>query len=244
MARKPATPTDPNDAKFRNRIARWVVGGSLVGIILISIAVLWTASDRASAARSVFGSVLPLLGTWVGTVLAFYFAKDNFEAATQSTLQLTGLLSPDTLVAKVMIPRASIIGKELKANETASSVTVGDLRALMDSSKKKRIPIFDSNGAVQWVVHDSLLLAFAATENKAIDDATVLSKTLSDILAKPPLATLAKAVAFVGVDATIATARTKLQSVAGSNDVFVTATGDGTERVVGWLTNSLLASSS
>ena len=75
-------------------------------------------------------------------------------------------------------------------------------------------------------------------------NATVLSKTLSDILAKPPLATLAKAVAFVGVDATIATARTKLQSVAGSNDVFVTATGDGTERVVGWLTNSLLASSS
>jgi hypothetical protein len=32
-----------------------------------------------------------------------------------------------------------------------------------------------------------------------------------------------------------------MSAIPGSNDVFVTATGQATEQVVGWLTNTMLA---
>jgi hypothetical protein len=38
--------------------------------------------NRDGITRLVFVSVLPLFGTWVGTVLAFYFISRNLETAT------------------------------------------------------------------------------------------------------------------------------------------------------------------
>ena len=53
---------------------------------------------------------MPLFGTWVGTILAFYFSKANFEAATKSVTKIaeTKIASIDeklsaTLVSEKMI---------------------------------------------------------------------------------------------------------------------------------------------
>jgi hypothetical protein len=35
--------------------------------------------------RLVFAAVVPLIGTWVGTLLAYNFSRENFEAASQAT---------------------------------------------------------------------------------------------------------------------------------------------------------------
>jgi uncharacterized Tic20 family protein len=37
---------------------------------------------------ALLASILPLLGAWVGTIIAFYFARDNFDAATRNTSAL------------------------------------------------------------------------------------------------------------------------------------------------------------
>ena len=78
------------EVEDRGVIAQWVVIGSAVGLVLLSIVVIWAAKDKQGkelieTTRMVYTSLLPLLGTWVGTVLAYYFSKDNFEAATKST---------------------------------------------------------------------------------------------------------------------------------------------------------------
>src|SRR5205823_8752413 len=45
-------------------------------------------------AKYVLGVLLPVIGAWVGTVLAFYFGKENFEAASKSAASLVRQLSP------------------------------------------------------------------------------------------------------------------------------------------------------
>ena len=82
------------DQTTRNRIAFWITLGGMVGVTILGIVVICLAPDgksKSDAAQLVFGSVLPLLGTWVGTVLAFYFAKANFESAARHAKDLLGI---------------------------------------------------------------------------------------------------------------------------------------------------------
>src|SRR2546427_1451912 len=98
------------DANTRTKLAGWLIGLSIAGITMASglSIVLATSKDRPEMARLVFASVLPLFGTWVGTVLAFYFARENLQAATDSTIRLAGREEPSTPVSEVMIPKAQI----------------------------------------------------------------------------------------------------------------------------------------
>src|SRR5664279_4083891 len=104
----PPARTSGADAATRKRLAMSVVAISAVGIIAISGLTIGFAgsSNRADTSKLVFTAVLPLFGTWVGTVLAFYFAQGNLEAATNSTLALAGSRETATPVTKVMIPES------------------------------------------------------------------------------------------------------------------------------------------
>ena len=230
------------DTVTRIGLAVGIVSLALVGVTVLAGVILVRAPDdqQYQAAQLVLTAVLPLFGTWVGTVLAFYFAKGNLEAATDSTLRLTGQISRDTPVQQVMIQKSAIIARILAANESEASVTIPSLYAQMKSNSKKRIPILQ-NDIVKWVVHDSLLMAYAAKKNWALEGPEIQAKTLADILAEPDLKGLAKALAFVPVTGTIATARERLQGVPGCNDVFVTKNGNDSEPILGWLTNTMLA---
>src|SRR5438093_971982 len=87
------------DSRARGSIALVVVGLSIAAIaVAAGLAITFaTTRSRPGITRLVFTSVLPLFGTWVGTVLAFYFARENLQSATESvqsaaetTLRLTG----------------------------------------------------------------------------------------------------------------------------------------------------------
>ena len=53
----------------------------------------------------IFGSVLPILATWVGTVIAFYFTNESFQQAMKATAVATaGLRPPGPKVTERMIP--------------------------------------------------------------------------------------------------------------------------------------------
>jgi hypothetical protein len=71
----------------RQLLAITIVSLSVVVIVVASglaIGFAPSGAERTEATRLVFTSVLPLLGTWVGTVLAFYFARENLRTATES----------------------------------------------------------------------------------------------------------------------------------------------------------------
>ena len=75
---------ETNNEGWRSpRVAIALVVSSLVliGIIIFSSLTVINAADAGAAARDVLTFTLPVFGTWVATVLAYYFNKENLDAA-------------------------------------------------------------------------------------------------------------------------------------------------------------------
>jgi hypothetical protein len=236
-----------SDLSTRRRLALAIVGASILAIVAISaVAIALAGSSRAETSRLVFSSVLPLLGTWVGTVLAFYFARENLQAAaentlrtTESTLRLAGI-EPGTPVTTVMIREAGITAYDLGSNDRAQDVPLQTVLGRMQGMDPpaRRLPIRNASGAVLYVIHDSTLTAYAESVHQT---SATLNGTIGDLLNVPYFKGLVEAIGFVAEKATVTDARARLASIKNCNDVFVTTTGKQDERAIGWLTNTLLA---
>ena len=87
MAGQSSSPPRKNVA---DRLALVVV--SLAAIILVLLVVLAVYSapneQRTDTAKDVLNAVLPLIASWVGTVLAYYYSRENLSAATRSATEL------------------------------------------------------------------------------------------------------------------------------------------------------------
>jgi hypothetical protein len=225
----------------RHWLAIGIILASIAGIVATGIVAIALATDRDQTSRLVFTSLLPLFGTWVGTVLAFYFARDNLQAAAETTLRLTQQrLQPTTPVQDVMIPRGKIVARKVQAGEDPQQISLRELYTTMQGNSLHRIPIVDASDAVLNVVHDSTISAFANKSNANPADATY-AQTLGDLIQDPELGPLVKAIGFVGPQAMLRDARAAMRSIPNCNDVFVTANGQPTDPMIGWLTNTDLA---
>ena len=84
-------------SKFRIALAKTVTTWALVAILAIATLIIVVAGINAirvtekeqrdqffDIAKYVFGVLLPVIGAWIGTVLAFYFGQVNFEVASRS----------------------------------------------------------------------------------------------------------------------------------------------------------------
>jgi len=236
MANNRPTP----DVSTRKWLALSIVGASIAGIVAISaIAIGLAGSSRADTSRLVFSSVLPLLGTWVGTVLAFYFARENFQAATESTLRIAGLETA-TPVSQVMVRESDFVAYDLGPGESVEQVPLATVRQRMQAlvPPSRRLPIRNSSGAVLYVIHDSTLTAYAESQGQTT---ATLNKTIGDMLSASTFRQLIEAIGFVGEKSTVDEARAVMVSIRNCNDIFVTASGKPDERAIGWLTNTLLA---
>jgi hypothetical protein len=237
---KVAEPPGPGDVSTRRWLAFGLVGLSVIGVVVIAtVAIAEAGNSRAETSRLVFSSILPLFGTWVGTVLAFYFARENLQAATESTLALTGRETA-TPVTRVMIRESDWIAYDAGTDERVEDIDLPALHAKMREidPPSRRLPIRNPSGAVLYVIHDSTLTAYAESQGQSTP---TLDKTLGDLLAVPEFKELVEAIGFVPERATVADARRVMASIKNCNDVFVTTHGKRDERATGWLTNTLLA---
>lgn len=230
------------DGSTRERLAITMVAVAVGGIVVIAALAIWLANDRSTTTQQIFNSLLPLFGTWVGTVLAFYFAKDNLQAATQSTLALRGGADAQTSVLQAMLPKSRITSCDLAAGVKADAVPLFQLLASMQKATVQRIPILNSTGGVEYVVHDSTIRAYADSVKKDPTDPNVFVDTVGDLKVKVPYGTAIQAIGVVGPNAVLADARAAMRAVDGCNDVFVTSTGQRSDPMMGWLTNTDLAS--
>ncbi len=228
--------------RTRGQLAFWIVVLSVVGIALISVAALLLATDagRPEMARLVFTSILPLLGTWVGTVLAFYFARENLAAATESTAALVGL-QPDTPVTQVMIPKSRMIVEQASPGASPDDLSLSALSQKMSTSNVSRLPILDSAGAVRYVIEQSTIGAFASSISSPTTPAALTQK-VRDLATDPQLGPAIRALGFVDAQAVVGDARKLMRSIPRCHDIFVTQSGSATDPVTGWLTNTDLAS--
>jgi CBS domain-containing protein len=231
------------DQDTRNRIAFWITFGGLIAVTILGAFVIVLANDRSDAAKLVFGSLLPLLGTWVGTVLAFYFAKANFESAAKNTKDLLGITERlrSTPVESVMLKMSdpSVIKKTLVAPEIPESLKIAELVKTMRDNRRHRLPVLNSNSSPVFVIHLSTLTDFICTQalSGPPGGKPVIDLTIGDLQAVNELYQQILAWTCVKLGATLAEAKLAMESTPNCSDVFVTTSGLKSDPVVGWITN-------
>jgi len=199
--------------------------------------------------KDIISLFLPVIGTWMGTVLAFYFTRQNFEAASQSFQKTIDKLTGDDKLkaikaVDVMIPFSEIDTNPFEGDQKWDTTT---LKTYIDFLKKKdrnRLVIFNPPPDVaQNVFHLSTINDFLVSKfNSGLAKEEIDKLTLKDLLADPAIQSkLKNSIDFVGTNATLFDVQQRMAASENCSDVFVTATGSKAEPVKGWITNIIVA---
>ncbi len=208
---------------LRDIIAKIILFATF-GIIIYMIS-NWADATPKKDPEALFNILLPILSTWIGTLLAFYFGKANFEAATKSYNQVIDKLTPDilddVLVKQVMIDKFTMVSIDT-SNPMITTFNLKGLRDFLDSINKSRLPILE-NGKIKYIVHKSTFSDELLKTQPAID--------LSSFVAANPTV-----VQFITINENkkVEEAR-KLMNEKNYKDLFVV---DANGLVVGWLTDT------
>ncbi|MBN2195446.1 MAG: hypothetical protein JW751_21690 [Polyangiaceae bacterium] len=238
-----------HEVSARESIAKSLLMIAGVGILLISLVVLVGAAmgdpkQFPEASALVFNSLLPLFGTWVGTVVAYYFSKANFEAASKSVQNLVEMTTEQRLaqlkVRDTMLPSQKVVTVVSAGADGDQAVRVKTILERLTPGVT-RLPVLGENGAVKYLLHQSLIYQFIA--ERAMDRATAPDRpsldelTLADLIGHKDKRAPATAIAWVALGATVAEAKAEMERIPRCQDVFVTQGGNPREPMLGWLLN-------
>jgi len=252
MSDSPVNPTNQktvgDDGSFRFNLAKWIIAFvfSVTGILGITGLFVAATTDGAKfiAIKDIFSILLPVLSAWAGTVLAFYFSRENFESAVRNTSALVRQLTSEeklksTPVLSVMIPIEQAVKLNLTVPETSIKLKADILDDILDEQKKERLPILDAAGVVKYMVHRSLIDRFvvqAAASGKEIANLT-LADMMADKYFKEVLEGSFRALRDT---ANLAEAKAMIDNINICSDVFVTQDGTVKTKAIGWITNVMI----
>lgn len=230
------------DVTHRWQLARIVTILSIVGITVVAALVIFFATDREAASQLVLTAVLPLLATWVGTVLAYYYSSESIEAATRS---VRDLLTTEEKLKAIPVADVMIRFREMVYFTYTDDLKVQDLLdKLMASGKGYRLPFLGDKGQPVYILHKSAVDDALVERAKAGDDVTKL--TLKVLFEKVSgLKELAQgSFGVIAEDATLADAQTEMRRIKDCQDIFVTDNGRKDGAVLGWVTNIIIEQNS
>jgi hypothetical protein len=220
---------------------------SIVAAVFVGYKDAGTADKSFALIRDTFTLLLPVLGTWVGTVLAFYFSRENFAEAAKQTANLVKQLSPEQKLEQIPVVEAMISLEDMTTAKYTLSKPENQVKLWEDivegvfkKYNKNRLPILDGSGRVMYVIHRSIIDKFIA--EKAISgntDAKALS--LSDMIAADDYGQIAAAFGTVGKTTKLIEVKQQIDGNINCSDVFVTEDGTKKSKALGWITNVIVA---
>jgi hypothetical protein len=256
-----AQPSGDSENFFRNEIARILLNTAIWGLVVLAglIVIVSFLSPNPEAAtripKVIFDALLPVFGTWVGTLLAFYFGKANFESGAKVAASAAAADKLQSIpVRNVMIrPERIDTLPDTLLDQPDDKVKLSELvDHLRNKIKRDRIPIFKGNkktGPAERVLHRSTIEKFVAKQGFAATAANQLKDlNLAQLMADPEFGAVVRAgFAIVKSDSTLADAKTAMDKASAAlgpagncYDVFVTDTGKADEVVIGWITNDII----
>jgi hypothetical protein len=259
------------DQKDRMRLSfrEWIAFAMIVLSVglLITLSVIGfgiikntdSVSDKFKDIQALFGMLLPLIGTWVGTVLAYYFSKENFVAASQSVNDLVRHITSveekfhDIKVTEVMQKPENFPYGNADTTEALEKFKIQDLVDEMNAKNVERYPILIKNSLkFVFLFYRSTLERFQIgfingtiklvdpKKSHKINDLTVKDMFDSDFQLIKDVREITKKKKFLPVDATLEDVRALMMDNVICQDVFITQTGNKDEKVEGWITNDLV----
>ena len=143
-----------------------------------------------------------------------------------------------------MVRREDMLCKVLTPDgETAVNVTA--LLKELDEQRFNRVPFVDPSDRLVYIAHRSMLDQFVSRRVRTGNVSDLGELTLADVFAEQPefKTMFSSTAAFVGIDGTLAEAKTSMERGRDCYDVFVTESGNNQEPVLGWLTDVIIAAS-
>jgi hypothetical protein len=253
--------TGNGKGQFVNTLALIIILLSAIMLIIL-IAMTWshltTGDTSFENIKNLLGILLPVIGTWMGTILAFYFSKQNFEAANQRVKEMVNQITTTDeklqvfKVADVMFkPDTSFL---TLTNDEADfkAQKLSDLLTKMKESHSERMPVLQKNTLIFiFLIYRTTVERFVLGYN---DDSI---KLIPERLPKPPGEDLTVGDMFQSdykeikdilntkncfqpLTATLNEIKQAMQGNSMCQDVFITKTGSKEEPVEGWVTNDLI----
>lgn len=190
-------------------------------------------------------ALLPMIGIWVGTVLAFYFSRENFNAAARNAERLArvGINQEQAqlqalTVGDVMIRRGQMrVFKGEKDDPMEESLTT--LKLFFDEHAGLNRALILKEDRPKLVIHKSSLLErlqgpgvmrFATVE--AEDEVTIKA-----FVEEPAWSWLSHAFICVKASDSLDTVKRRMSVRDKCADAFVTETGDEAGTVVGYVSD-------
>lgn len=253
-------PTSPAQEKVAKSVTTIVLTGTCVfgalGIVL-AIASMKADTDKIDKAKDIlqilFSAILPLFGTWIGTILAYYFSKENLAAANQTVQHLVNSITSDKkleiIKAKdVMIPADKLIYIEYKTGTDDTKLNLKtNFLDFVNTKNIQRVILLDENKVAKYVLHKSTIQEFITEQGFANATTSTAGLTFADLKAKGNAsiqAILKDGVKFIKEDANLSDAKVLMRNFPSCNDVFITKSGAASEPVLGWITNKTIAENS
>ncbi|WP_299680246.1 hypothetical protein [uncultured Dokdonia sp.] len=220
---------------FRERLSLMVIAISAIVLIYVTYKILSHSGADSDDYQFVYSSILPLLGTWVGVVLAFYFGKENYEAASKQYEKIIDKLTPelldDVMVNQIMISKKTMV---LKKWEDIKTKTVQDIIDFLMDVDKSRLPILNAQGNVKYVIHASILskpVKETSGKSKPVDT----SQKMEDFIKK--FEGIVDKIVMVKENEILEKVREKINATPNCKDVFVE---DVNGKLSGWITDTLV----
>lgn len=213
-----------------------IFSGSAITILAL-VAILKDSKNT----MTIFNIVLPVFASWVGTILAFYFGRENFESANQQVRELVQRLTPEERAKKpvtsIMRPLRDIAYLQIPTGKTEKDIS---LEELLDKFKGSvsRLPIIDAGQKPRYIVHESSINKYIASGGKKED---TLEKFITTQKKAGIMFGADKGFVLVSEQSTLAIAKKKMEEIPSCQDIFITKGGSPDEPLSGWISNVRMA---
>jgi hypothetical protein len=232
-------------AAVRDYIAIGITIVSIVGVLALAWACV---SSGNKDAQTILTTVLPVIGTWVGTVLAFYFSKESLDAATRSVAMMASHLTPAEKL-KQILAKDKVITKDQMFFKTTPEDSIKLLDTLDELEKTKkgdRIPVLDARDQPKYVVHRSSIDQFLTAKARQLSPPDLKTLTLQSLLndSADLKKMLQNSFVTLNENATLQDVKAAMDAAADAQDAFITKNGNANEPILGWITNNIIADNS
>jgi hypothetical protein len=222
----------------RSNLAYGILAFSTTAIIVLAIYVI--RKDPGNG-MTIFNIVLPVFASWVGTILAFYFGRENFESANKQVRELVQRLTPEerakALVNSIMRSLDNVIHFQIPPGKGDQDFKLSEL-SVKFVGNVSRLPIIDAEKKPKYMIHDSAIDKYLASGGNQED-------TLEKFVATQKKAGfdfgVNKGFVVVSEQSTIADAKRKMEETRSCQDIFITKKGTSDEPLTGWVSNVRLA---
>lgn len=233
--------SNSTEDRFRSNLAYKILIFSVVAITVLGITAILVKKEDAI---TILNIILPVIATWVGTILAFYFGKVNFESASKQVestnkqvRELVSRLTPEekasSPVSSIMRMLADIVLFEIPIGKGDKDITIKNLTTKL-GGRFSRLTIIDANKKAKYMIHESSIDRYINSGGNENDS---LELFISKQKHKKKEYDLNSGFVIVSKNTSISKAKYIMENAQSCQDIFITNKGKSDEPLIGWISN-------